>query len=166
MKIEETIEQVNAMLPPGHSPLASIHQTRKRSTRLIAIEIAKYIVSNLYFRIIGPTYQQISDAFDFPYETIRGVYIRRGPLKGIFNGHRRFGVVPVYGETTLEYLKTVSPNTTMLKWTIEDIDALIGPKGVINLFYLTPDEVRGVLKDYARRKYGLRSDKDIDGRRD
>jgi len=154
--IDDMIRRSSEVLPDRPSRAKIFNQTRSRNKRLVALELSKFVVSELKFRIVGPTYKAIASEFEMKYFEARE-YFKRAPLENIFQSNMNLGVVPQMTEQTYTYLKNISPNTTMLRWSTTDLDSIIGPKGIINLYFLEPDEVKEVLENYARRKYGLGS---------
>jgi hypothetical protein len=142
-----------------------LRRTRKRRKYLIAIEMAKFIISKLRFAIVGPTYTEIGKEFGVGYDTIKLSYLQQEPLNKIFEYKRWKGVVVKPTKEAIQELNNITPAIKILTWTDEDLDRLIGPTGIINTFFLNPDEVMEVLNAYGETKFNLRSGESGDNER-
>lgn len=155
--LREAIKRAEAMLP-GRGGLRALAQgkTRRRRKERVALEMAKYILANQRFQITGPSCRQIADEFGMSSRTPYSGYLaKEKPLHSVFRNDRKRGVVPRFSVKALEYIKHISPATTVLGWTADELNELIGPDGLINSYFLSANEVKEAIEKYARDKYQL-----------
>jgi len=156
MNFRETLESVKKVFPEKSSPSQVTQRKLSRNKTLIAIEIAKFIISNLRFDIVGPTYTEVGKAFGIGSRSIKPMYFQCDPLRNVFSYNRYRGIRPKVTPEARAYLINIMPAVNTLTWSPEDIDKVFGPHGLINSFYLTPAEAIKALEDYGREKYHLK----------
>jgi len=156
MSFRKTLESVKKVFPEKNSPLTVMHRKQSRNKTLIAIEIAKFVISNLRFDIVGPTYSEIARAFDINPKGIRSAFFLKKPLDTVFSYTTRRGIRPQTTPEALKYLINIMPAVNTLTWSPDDIDKVFGPQGLINSFYLTPGEAIKALENYGKQKHHLR----------
>lgn len=159
MSLKDDIERARKMLDTSVSPTSKMGVfTRTRNRRANTTRLAKFIVSRFRMRVIGPNYKEIQDHTGFSYSTVRS-YLSKTELNSVFEYANQYGVILKDTQAAIEYLKAITPAINVFTWSTEELDKLMGPRGLINSYFLSPQEVLEVLDEYGRRKFGIRTEK-------